>query len=304
MLLRVIRGVVDAGREADFVAACRQQVADGARAPGLAAFFPGYRRVAGADRFLLASTWDTEEDAVRVAGDVRQSRASEVLAGIASIESIDVYSVLEPAFRGIVDAPGGVIRVTTARVPNERRPQMSDFLNGRSRDRERSVERLVLGWCLAERTIDDEATEVIAVSAWPSPLVIEAVSEAGRSGAPLTSDVDSFASGARVEQFRAVSLELPDELSDVGSRRLIAARFATRETAEGAAGALGEAFPSARDTEMSVAPLGKPGTAADDRSFVLVARVSSREYASAERLIGDHGGDVILSQTETGLAAE
>ena len=64
MILRVTRGTVVAGREAEFAAICRQQVSDLGHAPGLAAFLPGYRRLGGAEQYILAATWDSEEAAL------------------------------------------------------------------------------------------------------------------------------------------------------------------------------------------------------------------------------------------------
>ena len=79
---------------------------------------------------------------------------------------------------------------------------------------------------------------------------------------------------------------------------MIAARFATRSAADLAAASLSVTVSPAIGTQISVAPLGAPGSASQDGSFILVARVQVNEYARAERLIADHGGDVILSQRE------
>ena len=68
MILRVTRGAVVTGREADFAAICRQQVSDLGHASGLAAFLSGYRRIEGADQYILAATWDFEEAALGAAG--------------------------------------------------------------------------------------------------------------------------------------------------------------------------------------------------------------------------------------------
>jgi heme-degrading monooxygenase HmoA len=299
MLLRIIRGNVVAGREADFIAICREQVAGGARSPGLAAFFCGYQRNDGVDRFVIASVWETEEDAVHAGGERDNPRIVKVARGVATISSADYYSAFEPIFRGIVDAPGGVIRLTSARVSREQRQQMLDWLRSQPRQRMANTQRLLLGWSLAERELPDgDGVEVVAISAWPSSLVIEAASDPGRSGAPLYADLDTFAADSTVEQFRAIALELPESLSDVTSRRLIAARFEAREQAEGAARALSHLLAGPRGAHINVAPLGAPGTASDDLSYVLVARVALDEYARAERMMSDEGGEVILNQRE------
>ena len=111
MLLRLIRGSVSAGREADFIAVCRQQVAEGARLPGLAAFFVGI------------DAWKLRP--LRAGVDVGFVRVGSPVVGepdqpvvVRNLEgdrdgsaSIDMYSTIDPVFRGIVfDAPGGVVQ--------------------------------------------------------------------------------------------------------------------------------------------------------------------------------------------------
>ena len=300
MLLRVIRGTVSEGRENDFVAVCRQQVADLGRAPGLTAFISGYRRVDGVDRFILASTWTSDEQAIHAAGSIDSPIAAQRLAGVATVETVDVYEVIEPSFKGIVDAPGGVVRFTTGRVVVANRTRMLSWLQNPRRDRAKDIQHLMLGWAVGERaTPDGQAVEVVAVSAWPSPLVIEAIADPGRAGAPLYAEIDEFASDFRVEVYRAIGLELPDEMSDIGTRRVIAARFRAHDAADAAARALSAAVARPREAQISVAPLGAPGEAASDGSYVLVARVAINEYSAAERLISDKGGEVILAQRET-----
>ena len=300
---RVTRGTVNAGREADFIGVCREQVGDIARAPGLVVFMAGYRRVGGADQFILATTWETEEDAQRSAGPKDRPLAVDRLEGIATVEHVDHYKVLDPSFRGIVDAPGGVIRFTSGKVARRFRQKMLTWLQNPPRSRAQDIQRLMLGWAVGERDgPDDDSIEVAAVSAWPSPLVIEAVADQGRTSEPLYAEVDQFASDFHVEQYRAISLELPDSMSDIGSRRVVAAQFPTHDAATMAASELASTVIVARDAQISVAPLGAPGTASDVRSFVLVARVAINEYARAERLISDNGGEVILSQPDRGAA--
>jgi hypothetical protein len=93
-------------------------------------------------------------------------------------------------------------------------------------------------------------------------------------------------------------------MSDVGSRRVIAARFRERVAADAAARALASSVARPQQAQISVAPLGAPGQATNEGSYVLVARVAVNEYASAERLISDRGGDVILAQRETVVEPE
>jgi hypothetical protein len=299
MILRVIRGRVAAGRETDFVETCRQTVADRARAPGLVSFLPGYRRVDGTDRFILVAMWETAEHAARSAGTPENPTVASVLSGVAEVDSLDVYDGLEPIFRGLVDAPGGVIRVTTAAVNPGRRDDVLAWLGGGSRA---SSQRLVLGWAIGERTVDGRE-QMIGVSAWPSPLVIEALSDPGRPGGLLFSGTEDYLSNVVVEQYQAIALDLPAELADLGARRVLGARFGTREPADSAAQALVQALPSASEAPVSVAPLGAPGTASDVRSWILVVRVSTSDYPRAERLIADHGGEVIVTTRETESSA-
>ena len=300
-----MRGTVAAGRDGEFVEICRRQVAGYGRASGLNAFIAGYRRVDGHDNFVLVSTWDSQSDAVRVAGDESNPTAANVLAGNATVEGVDVYDVIEPVFTGIVDAPGGVVRLSHARVAASDHARMLAFLRSPPRDRSVHMQRLMLGWAIGQRRVDGtDAFDIVAVTAWPSALVIEAVAESNRLSDPIYPDVDLFATDFRTEQFRAIGLELPDEMADIGSRRVIAARFDAAERAALAAQALRSAVAAPDAANISVAPLGAPGTASDVGSFILVARVAINEYSRAERLIGDHGGDVILSQIERVLSAD
>jgi hypothetical protein len=298
MLLRVVRGTVEEGREADFVATCRQQVADRGRAEGLLAHFAGYRRRKGIDRFFLASTWASPEDADRTAGDDAHPLAARVFAGLARVDVIERYNLLEPVFEGILDAPGGVIRVATGWVVPGRREEMLAWMAGRRRF---SSQNLMLGWAVGERRVDGRE-EFMAISAWPSPLVIEALVEPGREGMPLKAAIDRFAQTAAVERYQAICLDLPEGMADREARRVIAARFLGQTQADLTAGDLRSALPSARDDPIEVAPLGVPGSAPDPRRFVLVARVAPSDYARAERLIADHGGEVILTSSEPARA--
>jgi hypothetical protein len=300
MLLRVIRGIVSAGREDDFVAVCRDQVTDLGRAPGLLAFISGYRRVDGFDQFIVASSWESDEKATSALGEVTSPIARYLLAGVATVSNVDVYEVIEPAFRGIVDAPGGVVRFTSGTVATDDRARMLAWLRNPRRDRANNIRHVMLGWAVGQRAgSNGDSIEVVAVSAWPSPLVIEAIADPGRSGAPLYAEIDDFAADFHVEVYRAIGLELPDAMADVSSRRVIAARFRARDTAEVAAKALSGAVARPREAHISVAPLGAPGEATNDGSYVLVARVAINEYGGAERLISDNGGEVILAKRET-----
>ena len=293
-LLRVVRGRVLPGKEADFIERCREQVAKGARAPGLLAFMCGYRRVEGRDQFVLISTWASAQDVARTAGSAGQSRASQTLADVAEVESIDHYDLLKPIAEGILDAPGGVLRLTTANI----RPNKHDDLFRWLHERRRAfrAEQLMLGWAIGERTAGSQQ-QAIAASAWASPLVIEALADPGRAGKSLFAAVDEFVTDTVVEQFQAIELRLPEGLADLSSRRLIAARFASRESAGVAQQALAENLESTSETPISLAPMGSPGSA-PDQAHLLVARVSMADYGPAERIIVDHEGEIVLATTE------
>jgi len=300
MLLRIFKGTVLSGRETDFVALCRQQVADRGRSAGLVTFMPGYRRVGGADRFILAASWESEAAAIEGGGEHDRPIVADVVAGIGVVESVQLYDVIPPIFRGIVDAPGGVVRAVYTRVPRDARDRLVAWIGQPRRRRQVEAQRLLLGWAMGEREVPGTGeVDLVAVSAWPSPLVVESVADPGRDGQSIFEAVDEFAPETRAEQYRAIGLELPDELADLGSRRLLAARFATREQADGAASSLGAMLAASDHPDVSVAPLGAPGMASDRSAFVVVARVSLAELGRAERLIADQGGDVILSQRET-----
>src|SRR5687767_7515825 len=116
MSLRVVRGRVEPGRSSEFIDICRWQVAQGARTPGLLTFMGGYRRVEGIDEFVLASAWESQAAAELATGVDTNLRAAVNLRDVATIDSLDQYDLLPPLFRGILDAPGAVLRVTQARI--------------------------------------------------------------------------------------------------------------------------------------------------------------------------------------------
>ena len=293
-LIRVVRGRVLQDKEADFVERCRAQVADGGRAPGLLAFMAGYRRVEGRDQFVLVSTWSSAEDAARTAEEGGKPRAAAVLSGLAEIDSVDRYDLLQPTVEGILDAPGAVLRVTTATIVPGRRDDMFRWLA--ERRRKLGAEQFILLWAIGERSVGGKQ-QVVAVSAWASPLVIEAITDPGRAGKSLFAAADEFVSDTLVEQYNAIELRLPEQLADLGSRRLIAARFASIELAGSARRALSSRVESASETPISLAPLGSPGRA-PDQEHLLVARVSVADYVPAERIIVDHAGEILLASTE------
>jgi quinol monooxygenase YgiN len=297
MLLRIVRGRVLEGRENSFVELSRRQVAEGARSPGLLTFMGGYRRVGGTDEFVLISTWESEEAARQTAGGERSPRAAQILEGTAVIERVESYTLRPPVFRGILDAPGAVIRVSEARIRPGKRDALYSWLE--QQDRTMRTTRLLLGWALGEREVDGEYL-VAAVSAWPSPLMIEALAEPGRQDRSLFAAVDEFVEDITLVQYQALELELPTQLADVGSRRVVAARFDSETDAQKARDALSSNAESANEAGISVARLASDLRPPEERAdhHVLVARVSLADYPQAERLIADHGGQVILAADE------
>ena len=106
----------------------------------------------------------------------------------------------------MVDAPGGILRFSTGRVSNSDRDGLLAWLRNPPRDRVQDIQRLMLGWAMGERPAPDgESIEIVAVTAWPSPLVIEAIADPGRPGAPLYSEIEDFATDFHVDQYRGSS---------------------------------------------------------------------------------------------------
>ncbi len=295
VILRVAQGHVLGDREAEFVDICRRQIADGARERGLMGFLPGYRRVAGADRFVLASTWTTPDEMTRVAGEADRPLAAENLRGVAELESVDLYELREPVFEGILDTPGAVLRFTTATIREGRHDEWLSL--GTSRLRQLVDGNLLLGWMVGVREGGDGGMEAALISAWPSPLVIEALTEPGQL-ITMFATTDRLMTDVRVEHFQAIELLLPDELGGRSTRRVVAARFNSRAEAQAARDGLLAIIADALDAPISVAPLGTPGRPQDPGEHVLVARIALAEYGRVERLIADHGGQMLLAANE------
>ena len=297
VILRVIRGHVLGDRESEFVAICRRQAAGSGRAPGLVGFLPGYRRVEGADRFLLASTWRSEEDMRRTAGETAHPNAVDNLRGVAEIDTVDVYELREPVYEGLLDTPGAVLRVTLATVREGRLEQM--LREGAVRLRQLVDENLLLAWMVGVREVGSRL-ELVAISAWPSPLVIEALNEPGQLMAMFAAS-NNLVTDVQIEHFQAIELQLPDEMSDISTRRVVAARFGSLGEAHAARDALLAIITPAADpgeAPVIVAPLGTASRTAEASDQLLVARVEVVEYGRVERLIADHGGQLLLAENE------
>jgi len=131
-------------------------------------------------------------------------------------------------------------------------------------------------------------------------LMIEALAEPGREDKALFAAVDEFIEGISLVQYQAMDLQLPPQLADVGSRRVLAARFDSEAEAHGARQALSANAESSNEAGISVARLASDVRQQEEKadSHVLVARVSFADYPGAERLIADHGGQVILAADE------
>ena len=175
-----------------------------------------------------------------------------MLADVATIEPVELYRLVPPFFRGLLDQPGAVIRLSSAVLKPGMRDALYKWLD--QKEREIRATRLLLGWAMGERVVGDQL-HLMAISAWPSPLLIEALAEPGRQGMPLFAEVEQFISDAVVTQYQAIELQLPARLSDVASRRVVAARFDSEEAAGRAREAISVACVSANEAGISVAKL-------------------------------------------------
>ena len=300
-LLRVVRGRVLEGQTSAFLAVCRAQVQTGGNVAGLMSFMGGYRRVGGEDEYLLVSTWESEVVASAVTGSDDRPAAAVNLRDVATVDSIERYELHPPLSSGFLDAPGAVVRVGQATLKPGKRDEFFRWM--KQKDREIKATRLLLGWALGERTVEKEhgpEREMIAVTAWPSPLAIEAMAEPGRAGMALFAAVEEFVVDIQVSQYQSIELDLPERLAVLGGRRVVAARFDSESAANTARDALSTSSDSANEAGISVARLASDEGATQhgvDR-HVLVARVSLSDYATAERMIADHGGQIILAADE------
>jgi hypothetical protein len=256
----------------------------------------GFRRVGHDDEFLLASTWESSAAAAPVVGaDDTQPYVATNLRDIAVVDHLDRYTVHPPVFRGILDAPGAVIRVIRAVIREGRRDDLYRWLF--NKEREIRGQRMVLGWAMGDRPVDGRY-DVIAISAWPSPLTIEAVAEPGRTGTAIFAAVEEFVTDITLEQYQSLELDLPQRLSDVASRRVLVARFGSASAANQARDALADTAKSAAEAGISVARAASAGGINDDDSHVVVARVSHAEWLDVERVIVDYDGQIIHAADE------
>ena len=262
---------------------------------GLLSYMPGYRRVERSDHFIMASTWLDEASVVEAVGKqpIERPSSAGVMAGVAEFEEVVHYDLLEPIHRGLLDAPGAVLRSIEATVAPGR---LDDLLRlVRDIDRELHVLRMVLGYAIGVRTVDG-VQRVHSVAAWASPLQIEELAEEGRAGKTMFAALDELISDVTIVQYQAIELKLPEELADTGGRRIIAARFPTRAAAGRATAAIEMGFPSAGEAGVFVARLG--GTTGKGEQHVLVARMTLSDTFGAERLIADLGGQVLYEADE------
>ena len=233
----------------------------------------------------------------RTAGETAHPNAVDNLRGVAEIDAVDVYELREPFFEGLLDTPGAVLRVTLATVREGRLEQM--LREGVTRLRQLVDENLLLAWMVGIRDVGGRI-ELVAISAWPNPLVIEALNEPGQLMATFAAS-NNLVTDVQIEHFQAIELQLPDEMSDISTRRVVAARFGSVDEAHAARDALLAIMtpePDAGEMPVIVAPLGTPGRTADAGDQLLVARVGLLQYGRVERLIADHGGQLLLAENE------
>lgn len=292
MPLRLFRGRVTPGREEDFIALLRSGVEREAPAPGLLGFMAGYRRVdGGTEKFLLASAWESEADLRRSVGDDPLGHPNTVdkMAGVAEAEAIDHYNLVLPRPIGLLDAPGAVIRATHCYVRPGQLEPLKGWLarKGRQIDQANAMIATMFGWREGDGRI-----EGVGVSAWPSPLQYEAIADAGLADTILFHEMDDYVTDFEVEIYQAIELRLSPRLQELGLRRLIVARFASPESADQARQRLAD---TTEDADVSVASMGG---GSESHSQVFVARVELAQHAQAERLIADHGGQIVYEADE------
>ena len=290
-----MRGRIHEGKHNAFTALCRAQTVAGARSPGLMSFMGGYRRIGRGDDYVLASTWESASAAAPVVTtEDGRPKVETNLREAATVDSIEQYELHPPVFRGILDAPGAVLRVVRATIKDGRRDDLYGWVE--TNERQLRTTRLLLGWAMADRLVDGRH-EVIAISAWPSPLMIEAVADPGRTRTALFAAVEEFVTDIHVEQYQSLEVDLPQRFSDVASRRVLVARFLSEAAAHDARDALAEIAMSAQDAGISVARLASAAPE-DMDSHVVVARVSHADWNVAERLIVDGNGQIIHAADE------
>jgi hypothetical protein len=299
MPLRLFRGRVIVGRENEFIDLMRQGVErEAPDAPGLISFMCGYRREAGADRFLLASAWNSEAELRASIGQdpLGHPNTLDKLAGVAEAEQIEHFELLRPLPAGILDAPGAVIRASRAVVRPGRLEALLDFLV--RKEREVDAGKLLLGWMIGWRQ-HGERTEWAGVSAWPSPLQYEVVADTGLADSMLFAELDELVTDFQLEVYQAIELQLPERLVRLGGRRLIVARFDSTDAAANARDVLARHLAGGIGSDGSVARLASRQADAQ----VFVARVMMADHAAAERLIADHGGQILYEADEAQPAA-
>jgi hypothetical protein len=293
MPLRLFCGRVIAGREDDFIDMLRRGVERESPAPGLLSYMCGYRREEGVDRFLLASAWNSEEELVAAVGKdpLRHPDALDKMAGVIEAEQIEHFELVRPLPAGILDAPGAVIRMSRAVVRPGRLEALLAFLA--RKQREIDAAKLLLGWMIGWRQRGDRM-EWAGVSAWPSPLQFEAIADSGLADSMLFAELDELITDFRLEVYQAIELQLSEKLASWGGRRLIVARFDSPDAAALARQVLTERLGDGAGSDVTVARLAS--RAADAQVFV--ARVQLGDHAAAERLITDHGGEILYEADE------
>jgi heme-degrading monooxygenase HmoA len=294
MHMLVLRGRVRDGNQPDVVELARRQASAGNRTPGLIAFMAGYRRVARAERFVFVSTWKSERAALEIVG-VNGDHAARAARGAVDIDRVDAYRLVAPAFAGILDAPGAVIRLSEARLRPGRHAALRRWLE--AKQRELRGQHWLMAWAMGERADADGSQRLACASGWASPLLIEQFGNPGRAaGAALFADLDGFFADFHTERYQAIELALSDTRADASARRVIAARFRSEAAAQHARSSLAESIGSASENSMSVARLSSAEDGTEPR--ILVARVTLGDYGHAERVIVDLGGQVILAHDE------
>jgi hypothetical protein len=301
VLLRLLRGSIEPGREDRFVATVRTGVLRKlAPATGLLSLVVGRRVEGDRERFLIGSSWLGLRDLHDAIGeDVGEAGATHAwqFDGIAAVERIDHLDLLEPVDPGVLDAPSAVIRLIEARLRLGREEAFYAFMRERHAQLLRT--RLLLGFQIG-RQAEDGRERVAAISSWAESSALERIVEAGRRSTAMFAALDEYLEDVRIEEFEAVQPHLPLELHHRGARRVLVAEFVTPASAAAARDMLEQSFPESRQAGIVVAPLGSTDYALPAGRLLLVCRLALTNAAPAERQIAGLGGRLLHAAADIG----
>jgi hypothetical protein len=214
---------------------------------------------------------------------------------VARVERVDHYELIPPIDRGVLDAPGAIVRVLDARVRGRQGPAFAQFV--RSKHDELLATRLMLGFQFGRR-IDPSGEHVTGVSSWSDSLTRAQAADPGWTGGPLFSVLPRFLEEMVVEEYEAIPFDLPQHLHHRGGRRILGARFLDEAGARTAVTAIRDQVRDADEPGLFVDTAGSTGQDGGDPGTLLVVRVMLRSAARVERIIRDTGGDLLPASGE------